>query len=290
MRIDLHTHSSMSDGTDAPGELMRAAADAGLDVIALTDHDTTEGWRPAADALPESVTLVPGAELSCVSVGSGGRRISVHLLAYLFEPGADALVTEQRRLRVERRSRLRTMAERMAADGLPIDADTLLGAMSPDAPAGRPHLARALVEAGLVASVDEAFARYLGSGRGYYVPRTDTPVEDAVDMIASAGGVTVLAHPWAYSRGPTVSADVIRSLAARGLSGIEVDHPNHEPSTREELRELAAELELLPTGSSDYHGTNKTISLGAETTDPDVFRELVARASGSAVVTAGARA
>lgn len=289
MRIDLHTHSSMSDGTETPAELMLAAAGAGLDVIALTDHDTTEGWQAAADALVESLTLVPGAELSCVSVSSSGRRISVHLLAYLFDPEAEALVAEQRRLRVERRSRLRTMADRMAADGLPIDADTLLGSMSPDAPAGRPHLARALVDAGLVASVDEAFARYLGSGRGYYVPRTDTPVEEAVDMIAAAGGVTVLAHPWAYSRGPTVSAEVIGSLAARGLSGIEVDHPNHEPSTREELRKLAAELDLLPTGSSDYHGTNKTTGLGAETTDPDVFRELIARASGSPVITAGGR-
>lgn len=266
---------------------MAVAAKAGLDVVALTDHDTTQGWAPAAAALPEGLTLIPGAEFSCVSRASNGWRTSVHLLAYLFDPASEAIVTEQRRLRVERRERLTIMAGKMADDGLPIDPEALMASLPEDSPAGRPHLARALVEAGTVASVDEAFAHYLGSGRGYYVPRTDTPVEDAIDMISLAGGVTVLAHAWAYSRGPTVSANVIERLADRGLTGIEVDHPNHEPSTREELRVLADRLELLPTGSSDYHGTNKSIALGAETTDPDVLDELVSRASGSTPLVGG---
>lgn len=283
-RIDLHTHSAVSDGTDTPSELMRAAVAAQLDVIALTDHDTTAGWQEAADALPASLTLVPGAELSCVSDDGGGRQISVHLLAYQFDPSSAALVAEQQRLRTERRTRLRLMADRMAADGLPIDPDALFAGLADDAPAGRPHLARALVEAGLVADVNEAFERYLGNGRGYYLPRTDTPVEKAVDMIASAGGVTVLAHPWAYSRGPTVNAEVIEGLAARGLAGVEVDHPNHDSETRQRLRGLAAGLGLLATGSSDYHGTNKSISLGAELTDPEVFEELTARATGAPLV------
>lgn len=283
-RIDLHTHSSFSDGTDTPAELMAAAVEAGLDVIALTDHDTTEGWSPAVDALPPGLTLVPGAELSCVSDNGNGWRISVHLLAYLFDPSSAAIVGEQRRLRVERRTRLRVMAERMAADGLPIEPDELMAGLGDDAPAGRPHLARALVRAGLVADVNEAFHRYLGGGRGYYVPRTDTPVEEAIDMIVAAGGVTVMAHAFAHSRGPTVSADVIAGLAARGLTGLEVNHPNHDPRAREELRALTAELDLLPTGSSDYHGTNKSIALGAETTDPDVFEALTERASGAALV------
>ncbi|SNR39207.1 hypothetical protein SAMN06265360_104207 [Haloechinothrix alba] len=284
LRIDLHTHSTGSDGTDTPSELMRAAAAAGLDVIALTDHDSTGGWDQATAALPAGLTLVPGAELSCCWHTGDGRTISVHLLAYLFDPGSEAMLAEQRRLRAERRSRLHTMAGRMAADGLPVDPDALLGQLAPDVPAGRPHLARALVDAGVVRTVDEAFSRYLASGRSYYVPRADTPVESAIDMVADAGGVTVLAHPFAHDRGPTIDADVIATLAARGLTGVEVDHPNHDQRARARLRELAAELDLLPTGSSDYHGTNKQIALGAETTDPDVYSELLRLGRGSTAV------
>lgn len=283
-RIDLHTHSSVSDGTDSPAELMRAAVAAGLDVIALTDHDTTEGWAEASAAVPDGLTLVPGVEFSCVSDDGRGRKVSVHLLAYLFDPAAPTVVDEHRRLRVERRTRLRRMAERMAADGLPIDPDELMAGIGEDAPAGRPHLARALMAAGLVADVNEAFAAYLGSGRGYYLPRTDTPVEQAIDMITAAGGVTVLAHAFAHSRGPTVNAEVIAGLAERGLTGLEVDHPNHDPLARDQLRGLAADLGLLTTGSSDYHGTNKSIALGAETTDPEAFEALVERAKGSDLV------
>lgn len=283
MRIDLHAHTVMSDGTDTPAEFVRAASAAGLDVVALTDHDTTAGWSAAAEALPAGLTLVPGAELSCVSDADNGWPISVHLLAYLFDPHAEAIVTEQQRLRVERRQRLDRMATRMAGDGLPIDPAAVMAALPADASAGRPHLARALVEAGLVSSVTEAFDRYLGNGGRYYVRRADTPVERAIEMISAAGGVTVLAHPWAYSRGPTISADVIADLAARGLSGVEVDHPNHEPSARAELRGLAVELDLVTTGSSDYHGTNKETPLGAETTGPEMFERLVAQASGATV-------
>ncbi|PRX44224.1 hypothetical protein B0I33_112102 [Prauserella shujinwangii] len=283
MRIDLHTHSTVSDGTDSPAELVEAAFRAGLDVVALTDHDTTAGWQPAIQALPPGLRLVPGAELSCESVGAGGRRVSVHLLAYLFDPTSPTLVAEQQRLRVERRRRLRAMAARMAEDGLPVDPDEIMGLLDPDAPAGRPHLAQALVRAGLVETVDEAFATFLGNGRGYYVPRADTPVEAAIDMIRDAGGVTVLAHPFASSRGPTVTAEVIAALAERGLAGLEVDHPNHDDAARAALRDLAKQLDLLRTGSSDYHGTNKTIGLGQETTDPEQFEALTERATGAAV-------
>ncbi|GAA3540861.1 PHP domain-containing protein [Amycolatopsis ultiminotia] len=285
MRIDLHAHSTASDGTDSPAELVEAAARAGLDVVAITDHDTTAGWPLAADALPAGLTLVPGAELSTMSVDPDtGRQISVHLLAYLFDPTAPALVAEQTRLRAERRTRLRAMADRMAADGLPVDADEIMGLLPADSPAGRPHLAQALVRAGLVGSVDEAFADYLSSRRGYYVARRDTPVTDAIDMITAAGGVTVIAHPFAYSRGATISEDVLRDLARHGLTGVETDHPNHDPATRVRTRALAAELGLVRTGSSDYHGTNKTIALGQETTEPDQFEELLGRASGFQIV------
>ncbi|WP_442785241.1 PHP domain-containing protein [Amycolatopsis sp. H20-H5] len=285
MRIDLHAHSTASDGTDSPAGLVEAAAKAGLDVVAITDHDTTAGWAPAAEALPPGLTLVPGAELSTVSVDPAtGRRVSVHLLAYLFDPASPALVAEQSRLRSERRTRLRAMAERMAADGLPVDPDEVMGLLPPDAPAGRPHLAQALVRAGRVESVNQAFAEYLGNGRGYYLPREDTPVETAIDMIADAGGVTVIAHPFAYTRGATITVDVLASLAAHGLTGVEVDHPNHDEETRVKLHGLAGELGLVRTGSSDYHGTNKTISLGEETTDPKSLEELVSRATGSRIV------
>ncbi|HET6503792.1 MAG TPA: PHP domain-containing protein [Amycolatopsis sp.] len=280
MRIDLHTHSTVSDGTDTPAGLVLAAADAGLDVVALTDHDTTAGWAAATAALPPGLTLVPGAELSCASTLDSPRPVSVHLLAYLFDPASPALVAEQTRLRKERRARLRAMAERMAADGLPIDADEVLGRLPADSPAGRPHLAQALVRAGLVSTVDDAFAQYLANGRDYYLPRRDTPVETAIEMIADAGGVTVFAHPFARSRGRIVSAETIAALAERGLTGVEVDHPDHDEATRAELRGLARELGLVQTGSSDYHGTNKTIRLGAETTDPEAFAALVEKASG----------
>lgn len=284
VRIDLHTHSTVSDGTDSPAELVAEAVHAGLDVIALTDHDTTAGWRPAADALPSGVTLVPGAELSCESLDADGRTVSVHLLAYLFDPDAPAVVAEQSRLREERRTRFIRMARRMAEDGLPIDADELVASVPPDTPLGRPHLARALIRAGLVSTVDEAFARFLGNGNGYLVPRRDTPVEEAIEMIAAAGGVTVLAHPFADARGRIVTPEVVARLAERGLTGIEVDHPDHDPATRRRVRLLADELGLVRTGSSDYHGTNKTIRLGQETTEPDQFAELVERASGDRLV------
>ncbi|MBK1788934.1 PHP domain-containing protein [Prauserella cavernicola] len=283
VRIDLHTHSTVSDGTDSPAELVATAAAAGLGAVALTDHDTTAGWQPAIEALPPGLRLVPGAELSCESVDGYGRGVSVHLLAYLFDPTSPVIVAEQQRLRKERRDRLRAMAVRMAADGLPVDPDEILGLLHPDAPAGRPHLAQALVRAGLVDSVDEAFSSYLANGRGYYVSRRDTPVETAIEMIAEAGGVTVLAHPFAASRGPMVTPEVIAELAQRGLTGVEVDHPNHDDETRAELRDLAKGLGLVRTGSSDYHGTNKTIGIGQETTDPEEFEALVAQASGAAV-------
>ncbi|WP_167174253.1 PHP domain-containing protein [Saccharomonospora amisosensis] len=283
VRIDLHTHSAVSDGTDSPAELVHVAAGAGLDVIALTDHDTTAGWQPAIQALPPGMRLVPGAELSCELVDEYGRTVSVHLLAYLFDPTSPALVAEQQRLRLERLRRFRVMAQWMAADGLPIDPDEVLGSLNPDTPVGRPHLARALVRAGVVSTVDEAFARYLGNGRGYYAPRADTPVEAAIDMIAEAGGVTVLAHAFAATRGPTVTPEVIAMLAGRGLAGLEVDHPEHDPRQREALRGLAKELDLVRTGSSDYHGSNKSIAIGQETTDTAEFERLVELASGSTV-------
>lgn len=284
VRIDLHAHSNVSDGTDTPAELVTAAAAAGLDVLAITDHDTTAGWQPAAAALPAGLRLVPGAELSCSAPDGAGNTVTVHLLAYLFDAESAALMAEQSRLRSQRRTRLRAMAQRMAADGFPVEPDELMAALPPDSPAGRPHLARALIEAGIVSTVDEAFAKYLRTGGRYHLARVDTPVERAIELITDAGGATVLAHPFARRRGPTVAAEVIGELSAIGLAGIEIDHPDHDHATRDELRAVAAEFDLIQTGSSDYHGSNKTLKIGQETTEPAEFERLISRTTGSEVI------
>lgn len=281
MRIDLHTHSTASDGTDSPAELVAAAAAAGLDVVALTDHDTTAGWAEAVAARPTGLTLVRGMEMSCDGIGEDGLPVSVHLLAYLFDPTHQAFADERVRLRAERVARLRAMAEAMAADGLPIDPDAV---MAGAAVAGRPHLARALVDAGVVNSIDEAFAGPLSTASPYYVEKQDTPLDDAVEMIAAAGGVSVIAHPRARSRGRLLALEHIRKLADRGLGGVEVDHPDHGSPDRAILTELAVELGLLRTGSSDYHGDNKTLRLGHCVTPPEQFEALVAGASGVQVI------
>lgn len=287
MRIDLHTHSTASDGTDTPAELVATAVAAGLDVIALTDHDTTAGWAEAVDAVPAGVRLIRGAEFSCTAPDGRGGHISVHLLGYLFDPASEALMAEQARLREERRVRLLTMAQRMAADGFPVDPDALLDDLPQHASAGRPHLARALVSAGVVASVDEAFRRYLVTGGRYYTGRADTDVSVAVRMVRAAGGVPVLAHAMARRRGPVVGPGVIDELAAEGLAGVEVDHPDHTGEDRAALRDLAVALDLLTTGSSDYHGANKTACLGQETTDPEALERIEELAARSCIAAVG---
>jgi predicted metal-dependent phosphoesterase TrpH len=280
-RIDLHTHSTASDGTDSPAELVTAAHAAGVDVLAITDHDTTAGWDEAAAALPDGLRLLRGAEFSCVSpTGRGDRDVSVHLLGYLFDPEHEAIVAEQSRLRTERRHRLHRIAEKMAADGYPVDVESVFALVPEGTSAGRPHLARALVGAGVVESVNEAFATLLHNGSPYYVPKADTPVERAIAMVRAAGGVAVFAHPLARRRGRVVEPSVIAQLAAVGLGGVEVDHPDHAPDDRELLRELAAAHDLVTTGSSDYHGTNKTTPVAVEHTEPDALDALVARTSG----------
>lgn len=284
MRIDLHTHSTASDGTDAPARLVEKAAVAGLTALAITDHDTTAGWDEALAALPSGLRLVRGAELSCVAPDGRGGQCTVHLLAYLFDPAAPAVVQEYARARAERRERLARIADLMAADGFPISAESLLAAVPESATAGRPHLAMALMRAGVVSSVDEAFARFLNDRGRYYLPSSRTPIFDSIEMIERAGGVTVLAHAFATHRGPTVTAEVIKELAGVGLGGVEVDHPDHDAAARKRLRLLADEMGLITTGSSDYHGTNKVIRLGQETTAPEMLEEIARRATGVPVV------
>ncbi len=282
VRIDLHTHSTASDGTDTPGGLMRAAAAAGLDVVAITDHDTTGGWDEAVAALPAGLRLVRGMEMSCVGLGEDGWPVPVHLLAYLFDPSDAAFAAERERLRAERVARVRAMAERMAADGLPVDPEAVLAAAGPAA--GRPHLARALVDAGVVPTVGDAFTELLAPRGRYYTEKADTPLRRAVELVAAAGGVTVVAHARARTRGRLLALDEIRELAGHGLGGLEVDHPDHIESDRAVLRDLARELDLITTGSSDYHGADKPVGPGECTTDPAQFERLLDKASGVAVI------
>ncbi|MCD2194347.1 PHP domain-containing protein [Actinomycetospora endophytica] len=281
--IDLHLHSNASDGTDTPGELVRKAVDAGVTTLALTDHDTTAGWDEAAAAVPPGVRLVRGAEFSTTAPDGRGGHVSAHLLGYLFDPTGPAILADQARLGGERARRIGVMTERLRADGYAVDPTRYAG----DAPIGRPHLGRALVEIGAVASVPEAFEKFLAKNGKYYEPKADTPIAEAIAMIRAAGGVPVWAHPWARKKGPIVEPEVIQEMAGLRLAGLEVDHPDQEPGDRERLRSLAGDLNLLVTGSSDYHGANKTIPIAAETTRPEVLEALVAQATGAGVVTGG---
>lgn len=276
MRIDLHTHSTASDGTDTPAELVAAAAAAGLDVVALTDHDTVGGHAQAAAALPEGLTLVTGAELSCRIDGIG-----LHMLAYLFDPAEPELARERELVRDDRVPRAQAMVARLQELGVPITWEQV-ARIAGDGSVGRPHVATALVELGVVDTVSDAFtSAWLGNGGRAYADKHELDPFDAVRLVKAAGGVTVFAHPLAVKRGTVVPETVIAQLAEAGLDGIEVDHMDHDEPTRARLRGLAAELGLLPTGSSDYHGTRKTVRLGEYTTDPEIYGEITRRATGA---------
>ncbi|WNI19770.1 PHP domain-containing protein [Actinacidiphila sp. ITFR-21] len=284
MRIDLHTHSTASDGTDTPGELVRNAAAAGLDVVALTDHDTVGGHAAARTALRElgagaGLTLVTGAELSCRV-----RGISMHMLAYLFDPAEPELDRERELVRDDRVPRARGMVARLQELGVPVTWEQV-AAIAGDGSVGRPHIATAMVDAGVIGSVSEAFtAQWLANDGRAYVAKHELDPFKAIRLVKGAGGVTVFAHPGAHKRGETVPDEVIAELAAAGLDGVEVDHVDHDGPTRARLRGLAAELGLLTTGSSDYHGSRKTVVLGECVTDPEVYREIARRATGAAPV------
>jgi predicted metal-dependent phosphoesterase TrpH len=280
VRIDLHTHSSVSDGTDSPAELLAAAAGAGLDVVALTDHDTTAGWSPAAEARPAGLVVVPGMELSCRWFPADEPPMSVHLLAYLFDPEHPGFAAERARLRTERLTRGERIAANLAGAGYPVVWGDIVE-RSRGGVVGRPHIARALVEAGVVESVDHAFATLLNHRSPHYVTKADTDVLDGIRLVRAAGGVPVFAHGLATSRGRVVGDAAIRTMAELGLLGLEVDHPDHTLEQRAHLRELADELGLIRTGSSDYHGTNKATPIAACTTEPDQYAAIIAAGTGS---------
>jgi 3',5'-nucleoside bisphosphate phosphatase len=281
MRIDLHTHSTASDGTLTPAELVRAAAGAGLDVVALTDHDTTAGWAPAMAALPDGLTLVRGAELSCRWYGGVDRGfdppIPLHLLAYLFDPADLALTGELTRMREARERRAERIVDMLRADGIDVTW-TEVHTHANGASVGRPHIAQALIRRGLVENTTQAFApQWLG--QRYRLPKEDIDVFTALRLVRAAGGVVVFAHPRATRRGRVVPDELIAEMAEAGLNGLEADHEDHSPQQQAAVRALAAELDLVVTGSSDFHGTHKTVQLGAYTTAPEAYERLVAEAA-----------
>ncbi len=284
MRIDLHTHSTASDGTDTPAALVRAAAAAGLDVVALTDHDTVAGHAEAARALPaldRPLTLVTGAELSCRIDGT-----SMHMLAYLFDPADQELHRARELVRDDRVPRAQAMIAKLRDLGVPVTWEQV-AAIAGDGSVGRPHIAAALVDLGVVPSVSDAFTpQWLADGGRAYAPKHELDPFEAVRLVKAAGGVTVFAHPGASRRGATVPDPVIAELVAAGLDGLEVDHVDHDAPTRDRLRALAKETGALVTGSSDYHGTRKTVRLGECVTDPEVYVEIARRATGAQPISA----
>jgi predicted metal-dependent phosphoesterase TrpH len=280
--IDLHTHTTASDGSDSPRELIANAVAAGISTIGLTDHDGTGGWDPATSAVSELTvpfTLIRGAEFSCVHHTSDGVRNSLHLLGYLFDPSSSALKDERARLRASRLGRGEAIVANLVQAGYPISWPRVVEIADGGA-VGRPHIGQALVEAGVVTSVNDAFAELLSSSSPYYVRKQDMPVLLAIGLIRQAGGVPVIAHPWARKRGKILDEAALAELVDAGMLGVEVDHVDHTSADRTRLRELAAELGVFTTGSSDYHGDRKTVRLGAETTDPDVLARIIELGTG----------
>ncbi len=279
MRADLHSHSSASDGTCPPAEVMSRARAAGLDVIALTDHDTVAGHPGARAALPPGLTLVPGMELSCRLDGR-----SVHLLGYLFDPDEPELAAECATIRSSRVDRARAMVARLEELGAPVSWEQVT-AIAGDGVVGRPHIARALAAAGVVASAAEAFSpQWIGTGGRAHVRRYAPEPARAIELIRDAGGVAVLAHPRGDARAWIASDQEIADLAAAGLTGIEVDHPDQGHAQRQRLRALAADLGLVASGGSDDHGALTGYRIGCDTISAENYQRLAAQATGAAPV------
>ena len=285
MRADLHVHSSASDGTDPPAEVMRRAARAGLDVVALTDHDTVAGHAEACWALSgplnplAGLSLLPGMELSCRLSEPGGGQQSVHMLAYLFDPDHPGLAAELSRIRDDRILRARAMVRRLADLGVDITWDQVAAIAGP-AVVGRPHIARAMAASGAIAAPREAFTRdWIADGGRAYVGRYALDPVRAIGLVRAAGGVAVLAHPRA-GRDTWVSDEQIAGLAAVGLAGVEVFPPDQSDAERAGLLALAADLGLVATGGSDDHGSLTGYRIGCETTDAGAYRALISRAPG----------
>jgi predicted metal-dependent phosphoesterase TrpH len=280
--IDLHTHTNCSDGTDTPRELVNKAIVQGLELLGVTDHDTTSGWTEATESLRGSLKLVLGSEISCLT----NDGVSVHMLGLLFDPKHEEMQRVLEETRDGRLPRMRKMIEKMRAEGIDISIQDVELAMPAGATMGRPHLADALVAKKIVKSRDEAFLDLLHNESRFYVSHAaPTPIE-AISLIRRAGGVAVIAHPFASHRGQILKAEDFSELVAAGLNGIEVDHRDQNPAERAILRTIAHELDLVMTGSSDYHGTGKLNSLAENHTHREQWEKLESQANARRVVSA----
>ena len=280
--IDLHTHTTCSDGTDRPRDLVNKAIVQGLEVLGISDHDTTSGWEEATQALRGSLKLALGAEISCLTTDG----VSVHMLGMLFDPNHEEMQQVLEETRDGRLPRMRKMIEKMRAEGMDISIEDVEKAMPVGATMGRPHLADALVAKKIVKSRDEAFIDLLHNDSRFYVSHAaPTPVE-AIALIRRAGGVAVIAHPFASHRGEILKPDDFADLVAAGLNGIEVDHRDQNPDERAMLRVIARELDLVVTGSSDYHGTGKMNLLAENHTSREEWQKLESQADARRVVNA----
>jgi predicted metal-dependent phosphoesterase TrpH len=274
--IDLHTHSSVSDGTETPGELVRSAIAAGLGTIALTDHDSTAGWADAfAAASGTGLTVIPGMELS-----TNYGPASVHMLAYLFDPEDPAILEETARIRDGRLHRAERIVERISKD-YGITWPDVLAQSVDGGTIGRPHIADALVANGDVENRSAAFQTILHWQSGYYEKYYAPSPLAGVRMIVAAGGVPVLAHPATHGRYRVIEDRAIAELVDAGLFGLEIHHRDNTDDGKIRLYELAAKFGLEVTGSSDYHGAGKPNRLGENTTEPAVLEKLIAAGTGS---------
>ena len=280
--IDLHTHTTCSDGTDTPRELVNKAIVQGLEIVGITDHDTTSGWEEAQQSLRGSLQLALGAEISCLTHDG----ISVHMLGLLFDPLHQEMQTVLEETRDGRLPRMRKMIENMRVEGMDISIEDVINAMPEGATMGRPHLADALVAKNIVKSRDEAFVDLLHNDSRFYVSHAAPTPAEAIALIRRAGGVAVIAHPFASHRGQILKSEDFQELLIAGLNGIEVDHRDQNPDEREILRTIARELDLVVTGSSDYHGTGKLNSLAENRTSREQWEKLEAQANARRVVKA----
>jgi predicted metal-dependent phosphoesterase TrpH len=294
LRIDLHTHTHASDGSDTPTELVDRAVAEGLDIIALTDHDTTAGWFEAmARAGQTGLGLVPGIELSAQILDPERKAppLSVHVLGYLVNPDSDLLQQELSTIRRHRDDRLQMMVERLSKD-VDITWEEVSAGIHPGATPGRPHIAEVLVAKGIVATVSEAFDHYLAGDGPYHVPHYAPTLLTALATIRQAGGVPVLAHPLSGGRqfalgsatNRTELERVLAELAGEGLAGVEVFHRENAPHLVDALHQAATRVGLIVTGSSDYHGSKKPNRLGEHMTSPDQFARILEQGSGTTAV------
>ena len=275
--IDLHTHSSVSDGTETPAQLVRAALAAGIGTIAITDHDSTAGWHEAAaEASGTGLTVIPGMELS---TRFGWQ--SVHLLAYLIDPANADLIAETARIRAARLTRAESIVGRISAD-YDLTWDDVLAQTANGATVGRPHIADALVAKGHVPTRSAAFASILHPRTGYFEPHYAPDPLAAVELVKAAGGVPVLAHPATHGRSGVIPESRLAALVDAGLFGLEIEHRENTEDGKKRLRQLADRFGLAVTGSSDYHGAGKPNVLGENTTAPEVLERIIAEGTGSA--------